>query len=91
MRRKLFVDREAELQQLEQLQSSPGFALIFVYGRSRVGKTRLLTEFVREKTSVYLPVAKEITDEITPIKPEKHRKIRPKKPQQHTQTRSNKN
>lgn len=57
MRRKLFVDREAELQQLEQLRNSTKFSLIFVYGHRRVGKTRLLTEFVREKTSVYYVAA----------------------------------
>lgn len=53
MRRNLFVNRETELQHLEQLWKSSEFSLVFVYGRRRIGKTRLLTEFSREKTSIY--------------------------------------
>ncbi|MGQ9722202.1 MAG: ATP-binding protein [Candidatus Jordarchaeum sp.] len=57
MRRNIFVDREAELQQLESLWSKPAFSLVFVFGRRRVGKTRLLTEFAKEKTGVYYVAA----------------------------------
>ena len=57
MRRNLFVDRENELEQLEQLWKGSEFSLVFVYGRRRIGKTRLLTEFSRDKNSIYLVAA----------------------------------
>ncbi|MEM3563966.1 MAG: ATP-binding protein [Candidatus Jordarchaeaceae archaeon] len=53
MRRNFFVDRENELEQLEQLWENLEFSLVFVYGRRRIGKTRLLTEFSRGKNSIY--------------------------------------
>lgn len=53
MRRKVFVDREGELKLLEELWEKKDFSLVIVYGRRRVGKTRLLTEFARGKKHVY--------------------------------------
>ena len=53
MRRKLFVDREKELKLLEKLWKGKDFALVIVYGRRRVGKTRLLVEFAQGKKHVY--------------------------------------
>ncbi len=57
MRRNIFVDGETELQQLERLLREPGFTLVFVYGRRRIGKTRLLSHFASGKTSVYYVAA----------------------------------
>lgn len=48
-----FIDREAELELLEQAWGKGGFALVVVYGRRRVGKTRLLLEFSRGKRFLY--------------------------------------
>ena len=53
MIRKIFVDREYELQLLEKLWRRNTFSLIIIYGRRRVGKTRLLMEFARGKKCVY--------------------------------------
>jgi len=53
LRRKVFVDREREVGLLEELWGKPGFALVFVYGRRRVGKTRMLSEFFKGKRGVY--------------------------------------
>lgn len=53
MRRKIFVNREKELEILESLWMKNGFALIIVYGRRRVGKTRLLMEFSSDKSYIY--------------------------------------
>ena len=53
MRRKVFVDREREVGLLEELWGKPGFALVFVYGRRRVGKTRMLSELFKGKRGVY--------------------------------------
>lgn len=55
-----FIDREAELGILERVFSSGSFSLVLVYGRRRVGKTRLLKEFLRRYGGVYY-VASELT------------------------------
>ena len=53
MRRKEFIDREIELKSLEKLWSGKNFALVIVYGRRRIGKTRLLNEFAKGKRYIY--------------------------------------
>jgi len=53
LRRMLFVDREKELKLLEKLWKEKDFAFVIVYGRRRVGKTRLLVEFAQGKKHVY--------------------------------------
>ncbi len=48
----VFVDREAELRILESsYRNRPGF--LVVYGRRRIGKTRLLLEFLRKHRGIY--------------------------------------
>lgn len=41
-----FVGRSAELKLLSELALSPGAALLILYGRRRIGKTRLLTHWI---------------------------------------------
>ena len=48
-----FVDRTEELESLEQLWRSGNHAFVIVYGRRRVGKTRLLQEFTNEKDGLF--------------------------------------
>jgi uncharacterized protein len=48
-----FVDRKAELAVLERACNEPGFQFIPVYGRRRVGKTRLVQEFMEGKRAIY--------------------------------------
>jgi len=48
-----FIDRGRELEILERLWRKPGFKLVLVYGRRRVGKTRLLREWLRGKRGAY--------------------------------------
>ncbi len=50
--RSVFVDRERELKVLDRAHSRGG-QLVVVYGRRRVGKTRLLLEWLRGKRHVY--------------------------------------
>ena len=57
MRRKIFVNRETELEFLESLWEKRGFSLVIIYGRRRVGKTRLLREFARDKKAIYYVAA----------------------------------
>jgi len=48
-----FINREKELDALERAYRNPGFQFIPLYGRRRIGKTRLVREFLRDKRSVY--------------------------------------
>lgn len=57
----MLVGREKELQQLEQLYEKKVFAVAAVYGRSGMGKTALLQEFLREKQGLHF-TAIEATD-----------------------------
>lgn len=55
----MFVDREKELQLLEDEYSSDGFRLTILYGRRRVGKTTLLKEYIDSKSHLYFLVTLE--------------------------------
>jgi len=46
---KPFIGRERELELLDTLWDSPDASLLIVYGRRRVGKTRLLTHWINQK------------------------------------------
>ncbi|WP_258084373.1 ATP-binding protein [Thermococcus thermotolerans] len=48
-----FVDRREELKALRERLSSDNFELIVIYGRRRVGKTRLVIEAVKDVPHVY--------------------------------------
>lgn len=51
-----FIGRKKELKLLEDIWQTPGFQMPVIYGRRRVGKTRLLREFARDKPALfYLP------------------------------------
>lgn len=54
MRREGFHDRARELAVLEERWASSNAELIVLYGRRRVGKTRILRQFLKEKAHVYL-------------------------------------
>lgn len=59
----MFIGRENELNTLERLYESDKFEFVVMYGRRRVGKTRLITEFCKNKDSVYF-AAEEFSDEL---------------------------
>lgn len=48
-----FVDRKGELEFMESLWKRENSFLPPIYGRRRVGKTRLVKEFIRGKPSIY--------------------------------------
>lgn len=54
-----FVDREAEYEALEKEYARKGASLVIVYGRRRVGKTTLLSEFVKGKNALYFLATQE--------------------------------
>ena len=49
----MFVGRQRELAQLEQLYASDKFQLVVVYGRRRVGKTTLISKFCEHKRTLF--------------------------------------
>ncbi len=52
-----FIDREVELSVLEREWNRPGFRLVIIYGRRRVGKTRLILEWLRRHKGIYYEAA----------------------------------
>lgn len=58
-----FVDRESELETLNSLINNQQATLVLLYGRRRVGKTRLIREFLKNKNNLYfyVPNAEEKT------------------------------
>ena len=57
-----FIGREYELNTLERLYEVNTFQFVAMYGR-RVGKTRLLMEFCKDKNSIFF-VAEEYNDKM---------------------------
>lgn len=49
----MFIGRENELQDLNELYQQDKFQLYVLYGRRRVGKTTLLNEFCRDKDAIF--------------------------------------
>lgn len=54
-----FVDRELEIRTLEKEYAKKESALVVVYGRRRVGKTTLLSEFIKGKKALYFLATQE--------------------------------
>lgn len=48
----MFIGREKELKQLENLYDSDRFEFAVIYGRRRVGKTAIINEFVKGKDAI---------------------------------------
>lgn len=49
----MFIGRTRELSELNRLYDSGKFEMPVIYGRRRVGKTRLITEFAKGKRAIY--------------------------------------
>lgn len=49
----MFFGRESELDLLQELYTSSSFEFLVLYGRRRVGKTSLLSEFAKGKNAVF--------------------------------------
>jgi hypothetical protein len=48
-----FVDRAEELNSLEKEYTNGGFSFTVIYGRRRIGKTELITHYIRDKPHIY--------------------------------------
>ena len=49
----MFIGRERELAALNKLHASGGFEFAVIYGRRRVGKTALISQFIKNKKAIY--------------------------------------
>jgi AAA+ ATPase superfamily predicted ATPase len=49
----MFIGRKDELKVLEDTYKKPGFQMTVIYGRRRIGKSRLIAEFIKDKNSSY--------------------------------------
>ena len=49
----MFIGRDTELNKLNKLYYTDEFQCCIIYGRRRVGKTRLIQEFIRDKKAIY--------------------------------------
>jgi AAA+ ATPase superfamily predicted ATPase len=49
----MFVSRDSELETLDRLYAKGSFQMAVVYGRRRVGKTTLISEFVKGKPAIF--------------------------------------
>lgn len=56
---KLFVDRNEEMNTLEQEFQRKESAMVILYGRRRVWKTTLISEFIQDKNALYYLVTEE--------------------------------
>jgi len=57
----MFVGREKELSTLEKLYSEKCFQMVVMYGRRRIGKTTLISEFIAGKPAIFF-TAQEVND-----------------------------
>ncbi|MEM0466982.1 MAG: ATP-binding protein [Candidatus Thermoplasmatota archaeon] len=48
-----FIDRDRELALLEEEWKKKGAQFVVVYGRRRIGKTALITEFIKDKNGIF--------------------------------------
>ena len=53
-----FINREKELQWLEELYKKQGAQFVIIYGRRRVGKTELIKKFIKNKKNLYYLASK---------------------------------
>ena len=60
-RKTMFVGREKELAALEGLYGEDSFQMVVLYGRRRVGKTTLISEFISGKPAIFF-TATEVND-----------------------------
>ena len=54
-----FIDRESEMRSLTSEYNRDGSALVILYGRRRVGKTTLISEFIKDKNALFFLASEE--------------------------------
>ena len=56
---KQFIDRELEMETLQNEYERDGSAMVVLYGRRRVGKTTLISEFIKDKKALFFLASEE--------------------------------
>jgi AAA+ ATPase superfamily predicted ATPase len=59
----MFFGRLKELEILEQMYKKRRFELLVLYGRRRIGKTTLISQFIRDKPAIFFS-AQEANDKM---------------------------
>ncbi len=54
----MFIAREKEIAVLQDTYNKSGFQMTVIYGRRRIGKSRLITEFIKDKRASYYVASK---------------------------------
>ena len=54
-----FIDREQEMETLQNEYERKGSSLVILYGRRRAGKTTLISEFIRDKNALFFLASEE--------------------------------
>lgn len=54
----MFIGRKKELKSLNELHDTPGFHMTVIYGRRRIGKSTLISEFIKDKKAIYYTASK---------------------------------
>ncbi len=54
----MFIGRKRELASLYNLYNKEGFCVSVIYGRRRIGKSTLITEFIKDKNAVFYTATK---------------------------------
>ncbi|MBN6049711.1 AAA family ATPase [Lactobacillus helveticus] len=55
----MFVGREKELHSLNMHYDSDDYECAIIYGRRRIGKTKLISEFVKDKPAIFFTATQE--------------------------------
>lgn len=54
----MFIGREKELKSLQEIYDKNGFGMTIIYGRRRIGKSTLITEFIKDKKYIFYTATK---------------------------------
>ena len=54
----IFIGRERELASLKEFYEKDGIGMTVIYGRRRIGKSTLITEFVKDKKTIFYTATK---------------------------------
>ena len=54
----MFIGREKELSYLNEFYQKPGLGMTVIYGRRRIGKSTLISEFVKDKKVIFYTATK---------------------------------
>ncbi|MCQ2481897.1 MAG: ATP-binding protein [Clostridia bacterium] len=54
----MFIGREKELESLQEFYDKDGIGMMVIYGRRRIGKSTLISEFIKDKKNIFYTATK---------------------------------